>query len=331
MNVSTARLLYNTTFSLFRLSPLYTGSSLLLEDKLLAKHAQKFQDILSGESLRGVKLGSENENAVLLRAGSLRKVNWITLYDENFSDLEVDNSERSGMMVTILYENAEYRAIFLKDTHLNDSSVDKRGDGFHQFPLLLIKMPVSLRKRFTDYLATTFDTRISSLFIGNKCLKDCFEKYIADVRSIEFDNDNDVDGNTEKNLNLDNIVKDIVVRIGFDLPNGSASLKAIDIQIPSEDLPRMISMGETTGHVKIFEAIGTYLRAHLALDINNSKVRVTRISCAAFSLDAEGKLKLSQPSKLNEVSTQLRANQTLINTLIQAATGSIILHLKSVN
>ncbi|POS87402.1 hypothetical protein EPUL_000656 [Erysiphe pulchra] len=292
---------------------------------MLSKYARKFQDILCGESLRGVKISTENENAVLLSAGSLQKVTWITLHDENLTDMGADDNERRGMLVTVSYENAEYRAIFLEDMHLSNTNVNNRNDGFHHFPLLLIKMPVTLRKSFTDYLATTFDTRISTLFIGDKCLKDCFEKYIADVCSNEFFDDDD--GNTETNLKLDNIVKDIVVRIGFDLPNGSGSLRAIDIQIPSEDLPKMISMGDTAGHVQIFEAIETFLSAHLALDLKNSKVRVKRISCAAFSLDAEGKLKFMQSSKLDEISTQIRANRKLINSLIKAATSSIMLNL----
>ncbi|RKF61119.1 putative siroheme synthase [Erysiphe neolycopersici] len=319
MNASTARLLYNTTFSLYRLSPLYTGNILPPDNTFLARHARKFQDIVCGESLRGVKMGTENENVVLLRAGSLQKVTWITLHDENLSDIEADDNEKRGMLVTVSYENAEYRAIFL--------CMVNRNDGFHHFSLLLTKMPLSLRKSLFDYLTTTFDTRISNLFIENKCMKDFFEKYIADVCSNEFIDDDD--GRTETNLNLDNIVKDLVVRIGFDLPNGSTSLKAIDIQIPSEDLPRMISMGETAGHIQIFEAIGTYLRAFLALDINNSKVRISRISCAAFSLDAEGKLKLTLPSKPKEISTQLRANRTLIASLIKAAIGTFMLSLSS--
>ncbi|KAI6247361.1 hypothetical protein HI914_03778 [Erysiphe necator] len=327
MNTSNNFVLYNTTFSLFRLSPFFTGSPIPPNDKMLANYAQNFRDVLSGEALRGIKMGIDNESALLSRAGSLQNVNWVILYGKDLIGIQTDENslseieiEERGMLVTVSYENTKYRAIFLKDKDISNYNIDFTKNGFHHFPLLLLKMPVKLQKSFTDYLASTFDTRISSLFIGEECLKDCFEKYISDVCLYQLSNDE----NMEMNIKIENIIKDTVLRLGFDLPNGSTLLKTIDIQVPSKDLSNMIRMSKTASQVQFFEVIGDYLRAHLALDIQNSKVRITRISCAAFILDAEGKFKLTQPSSIDEINAQQRANRILISALIKASTGNFI-------
>ncbi|KFX96834.1 hypothetical protein V490_03110, partial [Pseudogymnoascus sp. VKM F-3557] len=61
--------LYNTTYTLHRLSPL---SSLL--PSTLPTHARALHDILAGSTLRGVRIGLATEDLALSRAGALKSV-----------------------------------------------------------------------------------------------------------------------------------------------------------------------------------------------------------------------------------------------------------------
>ena len=74
--------LYSTTYTLHRLSPLYTGSRSALTNDSLAQYARSFRDILAGEVLRGVRVGLGYDGDALARAGGLQTVNWSLLLEE---------------------------------------------------------------------------------------------------------------------------------------------------------------------------------------------------------------------------------------------------------
>ncbi|KFZ10788.1 hypothetical protein V501_05037, partial [Pseudogymnoascus sp. VKM F-4519 (FW-2642)] len=61
--------LYNTTYTLHRLSPLHTFSL-----SSLPSHATAISEILTGSTLRGVRIGLDTTDASLSRAGALRGV-----------------------------------------------------------------------------------------------------------------------------------------------------------------------------------------------------------------------------------------------------------------
>src|SRR6187402_2061806 len=80
--------LYNTTFSLHRLSPLYTGSNVPLNNTTLRQHAKRFRDLLAGEVLRGVRVGLGPEDDTLARVGALQTVTWRLLSEEEAWSVE---------------------------------------------------------------------------------------------------------------------------------------------------------------------------------------------------------------------------------------------------
>ncbi|RKF74079.1 putative siroheme synthase [Golovinomyces cichoracearum] len=321
-------LLYNTTYSLHRVSPLYTKYPRPTENSWLSYYAQQFQNLLIGEVLRSEKTGAVTDKDAEIRAGSLKAVRWTFFNDKDVLGLE-ENDESSvmeyacrGMLVTVSYENIEYQAIFFKGLCSTENcGSEEIQDAFLHFPLLLLKMSGPLRKIFLEYFATTFDTRISNLYLSHRCLIDFFERYIADLRTHEKSRERE---SVQMSEDMCDIIKHTVVRLGFDLPSRSTLLKSIDIQILSEDLPLMIAMGERAVDAPFFEAFRNYLKTHLALDVNNPKVKIERISCAAFNLSIEGKLKLAKPSNLDFHSPQIQANRRLIYTLVEAAKRSAL-------
>jgi Kinetochore complex Sim4 subunit Fta1 len=335
--------LYDTTFSLYRISPLFTGSSLPLNNVALHQHAQHFRDILAGEVLRGVRVGLGPEDSVLARVGALQTVTWKLLPEEEEwvtedetefgnDDTTISLATNRGMLVTVTYEKMAYRAILLRDRReVNfDETVDNakgEDDGFQNFPLLMSKMPGPLRETFADYLSTTFDARISALHLSSMYLSNTFGKYLSD---ISIGNDGEVLDVAERNRSLRNVIKETVIFLGFDLPDASASLKTIDIQIAREDLPGMIATGKLIGKQDLGEnpfldALTVYINAHLALNLADERVKIVRIACGAYVLGGEGRVKITHPlSGPDEDSPQSRATRKLVTDLIRVAGGGAL-------
>ncbi|EHK98666.1 hypothetical protein GLAREA_09436 [Glarea lozoyensis ATCC 20868] len=338
--------LYDTTFSLHRVSPLHTGLDDPLDDAILRDQARRFRDILTGEVLRGVRVGTDNEDSTLAHMGALQTVTWTQLpFEENWNgqtgqvvgdeDTTVILSESRGLLLRIAYEKMEYTAILLRDIKPGDWDETNVGensdvDGFEHFPLLLLKMPVSLRDAFTDFLATTFDARISALQFPSSYVTTAFEQYLAYVCVDEEGEQLDA---LESTRATKNVMGAVEVFIGFNLPGGSSALKTMDIKLSRDDLPRIIARGKVAGNgqedTPLWNALTAYVNAHLALDLKHERVKVIRIACDAFVLGAEGKVKFLYPGADEDVhSAQRRATRRLVNGLIEAARGGSLANMR---
>ncbi|KAB8298333.1 hypothetical protein EYC80_002060 [Monilinia laxa] len=327
--------IYNTTFTLHRASPLYVGEK-TLNDVNLQTHARRFRDILAGDVLRGVRVGLGFENDNLARVGALQKVafrvfkvksDWAV---ENSAGeaLDVSESETThnrGILVEVNYEKANYSALLLRATpegDADDSVFLPRSEeaGFLRLPLILTRMPLSLRETFIQYICRTFDSRVSPLKLKANELTEAFEQYISN----SVDEDATVE---ERQVGIQKVIKEIQISVGFDIPGGSATLKTIDIHVAREDLPRMLARGKkiTKGEYPFMAALKSYIRAYLALDLSHEQVKIVKIACGAFVL-GEGRLKLTQPSNgEHEDGRQYQATRHLINDLINIASGRGVL------
>ncbi|PQE17338.1 siroheme synthase protein [Rutstroemia sp. NJR-2017a BVV2] len=320
--------LFNTTFTLHRVSPLYVGDQ-TLDNSNLREHAQRFRDILVGDVLRGVRVGLGSEDDSLARVGVLQTVTWQTLRRvdewqlEDSSDVESGASQASaahssGIIFEVNYEKATYIAILLRAT-VEDENEDsiiqptREKDGFLHLPLLLTRMPLSLRETFIQYMSRTFDTRLSPLRLDGTYLTAAFEKFVSD--SLAEDHTDHPQDTLQK------MVKETQLSIAFDVPGGSTALKMIEIHIAREDLPRMIARGKkmTKDKSPFMAALRVYIQSHLALDLTHERVKIVKIACGAFVL-GDGKLKLTQPpNDENGNEGQRQAARQLINGLINTA------------
>lgn len=335
--------LYSTTFTLHRLSPLYVGKGTVLDNEALAQHARHFRDILAGDVLRGVRVGLSQDDTALSRVGSLSTVSWRIMREEDeweageSTQMDLDDSSISptgarGILVKVRYEKAEYTAILLRGVDEqggNESAVENTvEDEFEQFPLLLSRMPNSLRDTFAGFLATTFDTRVTHLHLDGRYLTRAFEKYISNLMTTE-------DGGELENRDSDTlfkkVVKDVQVLVGFDLPSESASLKMMEINIAGEDISKMVAVGKKAHNgnsdIPFMDALTTYAEKHLAMNLRHNRVKLIRIACSAFVLGSEGKVKLTLPGEDDEA--QRKASRLLIDDLIEHAQGRGLLHLGS--
>ncbi|KAG9232862.1 kinetochore complex Sim4 subunit Fta1-domain-containing protein [Amylocarpus encephaloides] len=334
--------LYDTTFNLYRASPLYTGNDSGLDDLTLRQQAAKFRDILVGDVLRGVRVGLEPEDGTLAYSGALQTVTWTLLPAEERwkgqldtqsvgdEDTTINLSDGVGLLVTVAYEKIQYTAVLLRAIRGGNWDETTAGveldEGFEHFPLLLVKMPASLRETFVDFLSTTFDARISPLQFPSAYVTTTFEQYLAYICVGEDGEPLDTGESTRA---MKKIVGGIEVYVGFDLPGGSSTLKTIDIKISKEDLPRIISRGKTIQNGKedapLWNALTAYVNAHLALDLNHDRVRIMRIACDAFVFGAEGKIKLFHPdANADEDGPQRRTTKRFLGSLIDVAKGNTL-------
>lgn len=273
------------------------------------------------------------EDDILARVGALQTVTWQLLPEEeawSTEEIDLDRDDTTtaltssrGMIVVVTYEKMAYKALLLKDDRTFDGdttqgSIVQGMEEFQHFPLLLSKMPGPLRQTFTGYLASTFDARISSLYLSSTFMTETFEHYISD---LSYDEEGDLMDMTGWGKSLRSVIRDTVFFIGFDLP--SSSLKTIDVSIAREDLPRMVAQGKKIGRESPFyDALAAYIKGHLALDMRHEAVKVVRIACGAFVVGGEGKIKFTQPG-VNEdgTSPQSRATRRLVNRLVAIAMG----------
>jgi hypothetical protein len=319
--------LYSTTFTLNRLSPLYTGRNTLLDNPSLLQYSRLFRDILAGDVLRGVRVGLGSDEDALARVGPLQTVTWRLLPEEDLwnanEESEVDNSIRNsdqqGILVTVTYEKATYVAMLL-----GGGQEVLRGDGFQYFPLLLTRMPGSLRDTFTDFLASTFDTRVSIMHLGREYMTKALEVYISDC---SMDEDGELADMSQISRKLRNVIKDVQITVGFDLPSGGPSLKTIDFLVAREDLPKIVQIGRRVekdpAHESPFmTALWNYVNAHLALDMRHERVKILKVACGAFVLGAEGKAKLTE--RVEGDSVQSSATRKLVDGLIQMGRGGAL-------
>lgn len=323
--------LYSTTFTIYKLSPLYHGPA-PLDNASLTQHASRFRDVLVGDVLRGVRVGLATEDETLTRVGALRHVQWRFLAaDEAPAEAEADETElpqettgsdraSTGIHVEIQYETAVYTAILLRSTGVNGESMPDQL-GFSHYPLLLARMPVSLRETLLHFLATNFDARASPLRLGPQVLAAQFEKYISDLLAVAAADD---DNGSAATLRL--VIKDLVISFTFHRPQGTtaAHLKSIDMTVPKDDLGALLRRGQklaqaTNSAQPFMAALAHYIQAYTALDINHPHVNIAKVACGAFVLGADGRIKLFPPPGDGHGSAQARATRALATRLIDLA------------
>ncbi|KAF4447752.1 hypothetical protein F53441_8771 [Fusarium austroafricanum] len=340
---------FNTTFSTHRVSPMHIGKSQLTKQRLQTI-ASRLRDTLVGDVVRGIQLRVEATDTPIGQVGALKgvRIEWFragTFLGEDFSDNDLDtprgdqsdlpDDQKQGLWISIEHENAAYAAILLPGLS-NSANLHEGKDQskFIHLPLLLMRMPQQLKNVVADWLAATFDCRVSRVTLGTKTILGVWESWVA-------------------SNGLDDRDADFTVTLGFNalLPtNGGPSpidndqpreeestapgLRSIDITISARDLRRFVRAGEkshiangatwkgdarerrrlaggntddgwawrtkeTSETSPFTEALGSYLHHHLALDLFHPSVHVTQISCAGFVL-GQGRLKIIMSGEISQ-------------------------------
>ena len=303
MNMAFPSSLFDGTYMLYRLSPLYsaTSPSLFSEEALLV-HSQRFRNILKGDVLRGVHVDSCYPSEVptasaLLRACQWTQFNWpVTPGSEGRSHSQAPSTFK-GIQVDVQYEKNTYTALLLQKSDAAASPTM----GQVYLPLLMTRMPTGFRECLLDYLTTTFDVRIESMRLSSQFMGNALEMYL----------ENTLTGGTE---HFESVKNGVQLVLGFGRPIAPA-LKSLSIDIRREDVLDFYKKGKTILEnlpPKLWQAKGTeyragrysdttgpfmaavhlYLTLQVAMDIEHKDVSLSRASCGGFVLLADGKVKI---------------------------------------
>ncbi|KAL2222657.1 kinetochore complex Sim4 subunit Fta1-domain-containing protein [Thermoascus aurantiacus ATCC 26904] len=356
MALSTPKHLLNTSWTLHRLSPLHHGKefpTLLGDPTALRTYAERLRDLLAGDVLRGVQIGANTapSDDALAKAGALRACRWETiptwswLYwrwrngtgsggGEQSSLLDVEDEELEdpdrlfhqqqqesiaaenamGILVLLEYENVTYKAALLA----GPDGYRDRGESTY-LPLLMTRLPNSLRQTFISFLSTNFDTYCSQLRLPSTFLCAALEAYIAELISLP-EGQSSLNNSTSRTI-LQDVMKEMQLTLSFS-PSIAPALRSMDVNLPRESLASFVvdvSRPKTDLYgaevqdrdqpsTPFLTSLCDYLDRHLAmkLDLNsfarrdggpahaaaNEHVRVTKVACGAFVLGGEGRAKL---------------------------------------
>ncbi|KAI1474891.1 kinetochore complex Sim4 subunit Fta1-domain-containing protein [Daldinia eschscholtzii] len=231
---------FNTTFTTYRVSPLYIGKQSLNAARLQLL-SKRLRDALVGDVVRGVQVGLESD-AALGRTGALYAVEWYWIDAErllrganrrdgsielgNDTDERAQGGKQQIMCIDLRYENARFSALLLPDLS-EDRGVSSRQQqswtwqrddknsrpkeedqtAFLHFPLLLFRMPAPLKSVLLDFLSSTFDCRISPLALGTQTIVSSWEAWLSDSHS-------------RRNRHV--LSKDVLITLGFHIEPGEA-------------------------------------------------------------------------------------------------------------
>lgn len=311
--------LYNTTYTLHRLSPLHAFPA-VTSAAGLTHHAKSLLSILRGDVLRGVRVrDDDNDDDALGRVGRLKSVTWETLptpgrwFQEPDDDDDDDNDGTDngprGVAITFVYEKATYTSLLLLSHPAAEVSE------FTSLPLLMTRLPKSLRATLLSYLASTFDTLPQTLPLNSGALKSLLETWLE--RTFSEDEEGGGAG------------KDI--QVVFSAP--VASLKAITITVPRADIAGFFRRGKRMvaaagedggdGEGAFFRALRYYAKAVMGLDV--AALGVMKVACGGFVLGVgvpgaagtAGKVKVFAPRAVTR--TGEKAAEALVRGLVEAS------------
>lgn len=293
--------LYDSTFHLYRLSPLYNGQSPLLDN--LNLHARRLRQILSGDGPLAINSldsldGRGNSGSLISCSWELlgNELHWERAHQEEPEEDEismvgeVSTREARGVHVDLEYEKGKHCAVLLGDPAKKHSI-----SSFTNLPLLLVRMPVGLRDILLNYITTTFDSRISPMKLHSPFLTSSLERIL------------ERDGGTAAALS-ESVVKGLQLQLSF--PSVAPMLKTMDVSITKDDLLEFLNHGnrlwqEEQGRFgrsgviagPFTAALSLYTQQHIALSLDHPGVLVSKFAYGALAVSADGKVKVLSSSE----------------------------------
>ncbi|KAJ5950223.1 uncharacterized protein N7479_008636 [Penicillium vulpinum] len=340
MEHADSRQLFNTSWTIHRLSPLHHGKDCetLLDNQVALKtYATRLRDHLTGDIIAGTHTSiSAADDDALSKTGALKDCLWRSISPQSLRDEAPSSSQNTkfpGILVTLEYENIVYKAALLADT---ESSPNQR-TGSTSLPLLLTRFPTALRQTFLTFLSTNFDTYCSPLRLPSSFLCAGLETYVDTLRTQQ-------PGTSDT---VENVIKELQLTLSFS-PSIAPALRSLNVSVTRASLtdflrdhPRQSGPKSRSLQHKLrspfIANLTSYLETHLAmkLDLDGSSsneparqhVRLSKIACAAFVLGSEGRVKLVVADDGDEGSRvrgdqnelALEAGESLLRSVIRKA------------
>ncbi|KAK7748226.1 hypothetical protein SLS62_008777 [Diatrype stigma] len=203
--------------------------------------------------------------------------------DTRISTEETDKGGQSALCLELSYENSMFSALLLPDISRTPSKeseadisrlpwlsntaaaataateangqVDQRNPAFLHLPLMLFKLPASLKSAVIEFLSSTFDCRVSPLRLGTRTLVRCWEDWLAHNNNRRSEA---IRQQPHKDVTLTlsfHLVEPVVKGGGGQdtqgtdkaegsLPPAQMGLKSLEVVIPAGEVVRFLRAGE---------------------------------------------------------------------------------------
>lgn len=326
--------LFNTSWNLHRLSPLHHKrdcETLLNNQPALNKYATRLRNQLTGNVVSGLQdtVNAADDDA-LSKTGALLECTWQSISSTPDDAQSDERASFPGILVTLIYENIAYKAALLADPESEQDSPP--GSTF--LPLLLTKCPNALRQTIITFLSSSFDTYCAPLRLPSAFVCSGLEKFVEELRSRS-------DRSTYTEI-VEDVIKELQLTLAFSAAIAPA-LKTLNVGIARASLGDFLREEKNTKRTlqqklrsPLIPNLTSYLETHLAmrLDLDGSSsnkvarqhVRLSKITCAAFVLGGEGRMKLVVDARArdeDEGSAKdeacMRACETLLRAVISKA------------
>ncbi|KAJ5092940.1 CENP-A-nucleosome distal centromere subunit CENP-L [Penicillium angulare] len=334
--------LFNTSWTLHRLSPLHHKkdcNTLLDNQSALNTYAARLRDQLTGDVLAGLQAtNSTLDDDALSKTGALKECTWqsITSPRAAASGRRATSTSFPGILVTLTYENIVYKAALLAEA----KSSSRRGSarsGSSFLPLLLTKCPNALRQTIISFLSSNFDAYCAPLRLPSAFLCLGLETFVDELRNR---------AGSSSDETVEDVVKELQLTLSFSAAIAPA-LRSLNVGISRSSLAGFLESDENNSkrtlnqklRCPLIPNLTSYLETHLAmqLDLDGSSpdqiakqhVRLSKVTCAAFVLGSDGRMKLVVDSTQSEGQGEeervakdqaaLHASETLLRAVIQKA------------
>ena len=356
MAMPTPRELLNTSWTLHRLSPLHHGKefdTLLNNPIALKTYARRLHDHITGDVLGGIYVGATAaaDDDSLSKTGALKACTWETIpgwsyLDESNGNSRLQSAPGLGILIVFQYEFVIYKAALLappapegseRSTRRRERLDASSSSASTYLPLLLTRLPTTLKQTFISFLSANFDNYCSLLRFPPSFLCIGLETYLNVLVSANP---------TVSRSILDDVVKEVHLTLHFSTSIAPA-LRTLNISVLRETLTQFIhdqhSEPSDDGGNPFLRRLNAYLEKHLALnlqleDLSDNRslakqyVLLSKVACGAFVLGTEGKLKLvltspdtgdASPPRIGDIERiTLQASEKLLNAAISKAIAS---------
>jgi len=161
---------HNTSFTLTRLTPLYS-----FNPARLPHYARELRDIVRGDVLRGVQISTAASDRA--KSTLVRSCEW------TIESGLLPTEQFDSVMIKIIWEDGSTFTAFMipNYTMFEHMSLRKRkrdGEDFTSLPLLLTKGPQVVTQQLINYIATRFDVKASEVSLPADLLAECLQGYL---------------------------------------------------------------------------------------------------------------------------------------------------------
>lgn len=199
----------------------------------------------------------------------------------------------TGVRIELIYEKVRYKYLFLNPSLV--SAIQH-----HSFPLLLAKSDPVHTRHVTEYMRQTFDVELSPLKLSGAFLEEALQRYLDTL--LDDPSSDSIGGDGQF---VQSILGNLKITVTFSAPV-SPHLKTLDLDVPAESIASLLLRRHDGGDASktLWDLLAGLVESRTGLrlqPINRREageeppvMRLSKLSCAAFALGADGRLKLAR-------------------------------------